>query len=160
MVVAHSDPSTSALKKKTRRKMSKKTAAVSSSQTQDEDMIDDDAAGLDLDLDLDKVTLEPLDHVQTTGEIEEEDDLLVIDDDPANLPTTTSSAPYFPPLTAAQLQSASGLKKSETRSIPIPPHRMTPLKNDWISMFGPLTEMMGLQVRMNVARRCVEVRVR
>ena len=42
----------------------------------------------------------------------------------------------------------------------IPPHRMTPLKKEWINIFGPLTEMLGLQVRMNVQRKCVEIRVR
>ncbi|KAJ3492129.1 hypothetical protein NLI96_g229 [Meripilus lineatus] len=35
---------------------------------------------------------------------------------------------------------------------------MTPLKKDWVNVFGPLTEMLGLQVRMNVQRKCVEIR--
>lgn len=41
----------------------------------------------------------------------------------------------------------------------MPPHRMTPLKKDWLSIFGPLTEILGLQVRMNVQRKSVELRV-
>ena len=49
--------------------------------------------------------------------------------------------------------------KSEIRRIPMPPHRMTPIKKDWLNIFGPLTEILGLQVRMNVHRRCVEIRV-
>ncbi|KAJ6624535.1 hypothetical protein B0H10DRAFT_2323329 [Mycena sp. CBHHK59/15] len=48
--------------------------------------------------------------------------------------------------------------QSETRRIAIPPHRMTPLKKEWINIFGPLTEILGLQVRMNVQRKCVEAR--
>ena len=70
----------------------------------------------------------------------------------------TSSLPSFPPLSESA-QQTSLAKKSETRRIPIPPHRMTPLKKDWVSVFGPLTELLGLQVRMNVQRRCVEIRV-
>jgi RNA-binding protein PNO1 len=36
---------------------------------------------------------------------------------------------------------------------------MTPLKKEWVNVYGPLVEMMGLQVRMNVKRRCVELKV-
>jgi len=82
-----------------------------------------------------------------------DDDALMIDTDPTLLPQTTST-PEFPPLAADKVR-----LKSETRRIAIPPHRMTPLKKDWINIFGPLTEMLGLQVRMNVQRRCVEARV-
>ncbi|KNZ73801.1 Pre-rRNA-processing protein PNO1 [Termitomyces sp. J132] len=67
----------------------------------------------------------------------------------------TTAAPAFPAL--APGVGATRLK-SETRRIPIPPHRMTPIKKDWINIFGPLTEILGLQVRMNVQRRCVEIR--
>jgi len=35
---------------------------------------------------------------------------------------------------------------------------MTPLKKEWVNVYGPLVEMMGLQVRMNVKRRCVELK--
>jgi hypothetical protein len=61
----------------------------------------------------------------------------------------------FEPLSASAHSSA---LRSEMRRIPIPPHRMTPLKKDWVNIFVPLTEMAGLQVRMNVHRRCVEMR--
>jgi RNA-binding protein PNO1 len=69
---------------------------------------------------------------------------------------TTSSALSFPPVTAGAEKTT---LKSETRRIPMPPHRMTPLKKDWLNIFGPLTEILGLQVRMNVQRRSVEIRV-
>lgn len=93
--------------------------------------------------------------------INEGDDDLMID----ALPTTTSlpdafttSAPIFPALTPNQAAGGKSTAKAEMRRIPIPPHRMTPLKKEWVSLFGPLTEILGLQVRMNVQRRCVEAR--
>jgi len=79
------------------------------------------------------------------------DDELIID----AIPAETTSAPAFPPLDPNAIRAK---LRSETRRIPIPPHRMTPLKKDWINIFGPLTEILGLQVRMNVQRRCVEAR--
>jgi RNA-binding protein PNO1 len=83
------------------------------------------------------------------------DDEVIIDTDPTALSLPTS-APEFLELPAS---AQSSTLKSEIRRIPIPPHRMTPLKKDWINIFGPLTEILGLQVRMNVQRKCVEARV-
>lgn len=152
VVLAHPDPSISAVKKRTRRKMSKKAAqtpAISTLPTDDQEMDDEDLMpGHD--------ELEPLDSLQNPSPVENEDDALMIDEDPSNLPST---APLDKDVQPARKERPSGVKKSEMRRIPIPPHRMTPLKNDWVNIFGPLTEMLGLQVRMNVPRRCVEVRV-
>lgn len=86
-----------------------------------------------------------------------EDNELAIDVDPESTPQTLS-VPFFPALPAAGAAHSAALK-SETRRIPIPPHRMTPIKKDWINIFSPLTEILGLQVRMNVQRRSVEIRV-
>ncbi|KAF5330659.1 hypothetical protein D9619_005369 [Psilocybe cf. subviscida] len=83
----------------------------------------------------------------------EDDDELMIDTDAA--PATAGSAPAFAPVAPGAEKTT---LKSETRRVPIPPHRMTPLKKDWLNIFGPLTEILGLQVRMNVQRRCVEIR--
>jgi len=67
-----------------------------------------------------------------------------------------TAVPAFAPLSAfAQSSTATG----ETRRIPIPPHRFGPLKNEWVNIYSPLTEILGLQVRMNVHRKCVEIRV-
>jgi len=33
------------------------------------------------------------------------------------------------------------------------------LKKEWINIYTPLVEMAGLQVRMNVKRKCVEIKV-
>lgn len=37
------------------------------------------------------------------------------------------------------LQNASS-SKSETRRIPISPHRFTPLKNNWVTVYTPLVQ--------------------
>ena len=36
---------------------------------------------------------------------------------------------------------------------------MTPLKRDWVKVYAPLVDECGLQVRMNVKRRAVELKV-
>jgi hypothetical protein len=82
-----------------------------------------------------------------------EEDIL-IDVDGADIVPPTE-APSFGPAPA----SAGQALRSETRRVAIPPHRMSPLKRDWINIFGPLTEILGLQVRMNVQRKSVEMRV-
>lgn len=35
---------------------------------------------------------------------------------------------------------------------------MSPLKKDWVNIYGPLVEMLKLQVRMNPQKRAVELR--
>ncbi|KAL4961461.1 pre-rRNA-processing protein PNO1 [Aspergillus stella-maris] len=46
----------------------------------------------------------------------------------------------------------------ETRKVPVPPHRMTPLKANWPKIYPPLVEHLKLQVRMNIKNRAVELR--
>ncbi|KAK6587325.1 hypothetical protein PZA11_000615 [Diplocarpon coronariae] len=46
----------------------------------------------------------------------------------------------------------------ESRKIPIPPHRFTPLKAVWPKMYPPLVEHLKLQVRMNTKSKAVELR--
>ncbi|OBZ69077.1 Pre-rRNA-processing protein PNO1 [Grifola frondosa] len=140
MVVVHAQPSTSAVAphKKNRRKLSKKTKPTETAVEDDHEMGDapPDAPSCKV-------------HHDGTGD----DDELMIDTDPSLPPQ--SSAPAFPPLPASAQRA---VLKSEMRRIPIPPHRMTPLKKDWVNIFSPLTEMLQLQVRMNVQRKCVEIR--
>jgi len=83
------------------------------------------------------------------------DEEILIDADGADVAPPTE-APVFGPVPASAAQG----KKSEARRVAIPPHRMTPLKKDWINIFGPLTEILGLQVRMNLQRKSVDIRVR
>lgn len=53
-----------------------------------------------------------------------------------------------------------GQKKDEYRRIPVPRHRITPLRQQWDSILKTLVEHMKLMVRMNVKRRAVELKVR
>lgn len=82
---------------------------------------------------------------------------------------TTKPTPVLTPITTAaggsgfapisQTAQNKALLKPETRKITIPPHRMTPLKREWVNVYGPLVEVMGLMVRMNVRKRQVELKV-
>ena len=42
----------------------------------------------------------------------------------------------------------------------VPPHRLSPLRAEWLSLCAPIVEHMRLQIRYNTRRRCVELRVR
>ena len=48
--------------------------------------------------------------------------------------------------------------KAEQRKVPVPPHRMTPLKENWMKIYQPVVEFMHLQIRMNLASKSVEIR--
>jgi RNA-binding protein PNO1 len=64
--------------------------------------------------------------------------------------TVTSSSPtHNPSDTAIRIQS---------RKVPIPPHRMSPLKSSWPKIYPPLVEHLKLQVRMNIKSKAVEMR--
>ncbi|KAJ3038090.1 pre-rRNA-processing protein pno1 [Rhizophlyctis rosea] len=62
--------------------------------------------------------------------------------------------PDFPALKPKDLLS----KKNEFRRVPVPPHRMTPLKKDWLKIYAPLVEHMKLHVRMNLKGKAVELK--
>ncbi|KAF6012305.1 pre-rRNA-processing protein pno1 [Brettanomyces bruxellensis] len=58
-----------------------------------------------------------------------------------------------------QSEAASSMKvKLESRKVAIPPHRMSPLKNNWIKIYPALVKQLKLQVRMNLRTRNVELR--
>ncbi|TRY49776.1 Partner of Nob1 Pno1p-like KH domain containing protein [Cryptosporidium tyzzeri] len=59
----------------------------------------------------------------------------------------------FKPLTGTEVN-----RSNEIRRVMVPENRMTPLKNQWINIVTPLVEHMGLHVRMNTKRRCVELK--
>jgi RNA-binding protein PNO1 len=95
--------------------------------------------------------------------MDEDDEVLISSSSAVPGPSTgaasTSAGPSgsgFEPLSAAAQSSVS---KNEFRRVPIPPHRMSPLKRDWVNLYTPMVEMLGLQVRMNVKRRAVEIKV-
>jgi RNA-binding protein PNO1 len=61
--------------------------------------------------------------------------------------------PRFPPASADTTT-----LRIQSRKVPVPPHRMTPLKSSWPKIYPPLVEHLQLQVRMNIKSRCVELR--
>ncbi|KAH9945857.1 uncharacterized protein BXZ73DRAFT_95377 [Epithele typhae] len=146
MVAIHPEASTSEIKhKKSRRKMAKKPARIAPAEgTEDLEMEEGQPASAEE---------APADEEQHETNWNDQDDEVMIDTDAAAPPPT--DAPAFPPLPASAQRSA---LKSEVRRIPMPPHRMTPLKKEWVNIFSPLTEILQLQVRMNVRRKCVEIR--
>lgn len=46
----------------------------------------------------------------------------------------------------------------DSRKVPIPPHRFSPLKSAWPSIYPPIVQHLKLQVRMNVKSKAVELR--
>ncbi|CAK7219899.1 pre-rRNA-processing protein pno1 [Sporothrix bragantina] len=81
--------------------------------------------------------------------------LLNSDDDiDANMDIDEESRPKF----AAAKDSEMGAVRREVRKVPIPPHRMSPLKASWSKIYTPLVENLKLQVRMNIKSKAVELR--
>lgn len=48
--------------------------------------------------------------------------------------------------------------KFESRKVFVPPHRLTPLRNNWPKIYPPLVDHLKLQVRMNLKSKSVELR--
>jgi RNA-binding protein PNO1 len=63
------------------------------------------------------------------------------------------SRPQFAPQ-----RDAPAAHRIESRKVPVPPHRMSPLKASWPKIYPPLVEHLKLQCRMNVKSKCVELR--
>jgi RNA-binding protein PNO1 len=61
--------------------------------------------------------------------------------------------PKFAPVTAYEENG----KKIEFRRVPVPQHRMTPLKNAWLTLYQPVTENLKLDMRMNLKTRKVDL---
>ncbi|KAI7907114.1 uncharacterized protein BX663DRAFT_494873 [Cokeromyces recurvatus] len=102
---------------------------------------------------------------KTQKEIQGEDDDIIIDanalpsrqsqDDVAMEESSSSmNKPNFAPASKAELKSVT----KGFRKIPIPPHRMAPLKRHWLEIYSPLVEHMKLQVRMNIKSKTVELK--
>ncbi|KAG0248029.1 pre-rRNA-processing protein pno1 [Mortierella polycephala] len=101
--------------------------------------------------------------------VEDEDDVLISADtlpehgNAAGLATETEDMdmdtavekPMFAALKANEMARKSSVQQ---RKIPIPPHRMTPLKNEWMKIYTPLVDHLKLQVRMNIKSKSVEIK--
>jgi len=62
--------------------------------------------------------------------------------------------PNFPPAAADM----SGDNTREFRKVVVPPHRYTPLKENWMKIFNPIVEHLHLQIRFNLSKKNVEIR--
>lgn len=60
--------------------------------------------------------------------------------------------------TFAPARASDTFGSAEMRVVDVPPHRYTPLKDNWNKIFQPIVEHMKLQIRMNVRKRQVEIR--
>ncbi|CAG0880023.1 unnamed protein product [Cyprideis torosa] len=63
------------------------------------------------------------------------------------------SRPHYPPFKKQRTGT-----HIETRRVPVPAHRYTPLKENWLKIFTPLVEHLKVQVRFNLKTRNVEIR--
>ena len=59
---------------------------------------------------------------------------------------------------AAGAAAGAELAGGEVRSVRVPAHRLTPLREQWEGLVAPLVTHMALLVRMNVKSRCVELK--
>lgn len=64
------------------------------------------------------------------------------------------AVPSFPALGAHEANGG----KTEFRRIPVPPHRYTPLRKDWLQIYTPIVEHLKLDVRMNPRTRSIELK--
>lgn len=67
--------------------------------------------------------------------------------------STAVKRPQFPPISAEKLRGP-----DEMRKVAVPAHRYTPLKENWLKIFTPIVENLGLQVRFNLKSRNVEIK--
>ncbi|KAK6865197.1 hypothetical protein PG995_001725 [Apiospora arundinis] len=58
----------------------------------------------------------------------------------------------------APARDTESLMKVSSRKVPVPPHRMSPLKATWPKIYPVIVEHLGLAVRMNVKSKAVELR--
>lgn len=63
-----------------------------------------------------------------------------------------------PPHTPAKKGRLRKGELAEMRKIAVPAHRYTPLKENWMKIFGPIVEHLHLQIRFNLRTRNVEIR--
>lgn len=85
--------------------------------------------------------------------VDEYDEMKDDEPQPLSVVLDESGKPKFP------AASNSGMKvKLESRKVPVPPHRMSPLKNTWMKIYPPLVEHLKLQVRMNLKTKTVELK--
>ncbi len=97
-----------------------------------------------------------LKEVEDSASMEEEeveDDEEVEEELPMGL-RKVGMRPEFPAVSATEAHGG----KVEYRRVRCPPHRLTPLRNQWENVMGPVVEYLKLQIRFNPKNRCVEMK--
>jgi len=97
-----------------------------------------------------EMAVEETDHEKDEAQDEDEDD----EDFASSSSSSATAKPNFPALTA----SAALGGKIEYRRIRCPPQRLTPLRNQWEQVMGPIVEFLKLQIRFNPKNKCVELK--
>jgi len=67
---------------------------------------------------------------------------------------TSNKKPNFPPAAVE----VNGGGTCEFRKVAVPPHRYTPLKENWMKIFTPVVEHLHLQIRFNLSKKNVELK--
>jgi RNA-binding protein PNO1 len=76
----------------------------------------------------------------------------------ANAAAQQHQAPEYKPQFAALSARQMAGGKDSTRRVRVPSHRYTPLRQQWENIITPLVKHLMLQVRMNLKKRCVELK--
>jgi RNA-binding protein PNO1 len=63
-----------------------------------------------------------------------------------------------PPPTSLSILTSSPRPSLHSSKIPVPQHRLTPLKAAWMDLYTPVTAHLGLDMRMNLKAKRVEIR--
>jgi hypothetical protein len=63
--------------------------------------------------------------------------------------------PKFEALQGAGERGGAANSKVEFRRVPVPQHRMTPLKTAWLELYKPVTENLKVDMRMNLKTKKV-----
>ncbi|CAF1368678.1 unnamed protein product [Rotaria magnacalcarata] len=71
-----------------------------------------------------------------------------------SMDTEQTRTAQFPQINAAELKDDT----DSFRKVPIPAHRYTPLKDQWMKLYSPIVEYLHLQIRFNLKTRCVEIK--
>ncbi|KAJ2905093.1 RNA-binding protein PNO1 [Zalerion maritima] len=106
---------------------------------------------------LESAALVPLQEAEGSSPIKAYNGIEDVDMTAGGNTTDLEGRPSFPSV-ADSTSSSAQARRLEKRKIPIPPHRMSPLKREWPQIYPPLIEHLKLQVRMNPARKLVELR--
>ncbi|RKP39068.1 pre-rRNA-processing protein PNO1 [Dimargaris cristalligena] len=69
-------------------------------------------------------------------------------------PLSTRGKPKFKPLSYFDLNGA----EPQQRKILIPPHRMAPLRKEWMKIYTPIVTHLKLDIRMDIRQKAVEIR--